>query len=64
MELTVTVHLRDSEHVGRTEVVKIREDGIKGLTDDVPTAMLPTLSKHWESLGWAVVDERSADRRQ
>jgi hypothetical protein len=64
MELKVTVHLRDSAQVGRTEVVKIREDGVKGLKDDVPTAMLPTLSKHWESLGWAVVDERTADHRQ
>ena len=59
MELKVTVHLRDSEQVGRTIVVKMREDGVKGLTDDVPTAMVPTLQKHWEALGWTVVDERS-----
>jgi len=64
MELKVTVRLRDSEHVGRTEVVKVREDGVKGLTDDVPTAMLPTLWKHWEAMGWTVVDERTALGRQ
>jgi hypothetical protein len=56
----VTVYLRDSPHLGRTEVHKVREDGAQGLKDDVPTAMVRGLSEHWAELGWAVIDERSS----
>jgi len=54
----VTVHLKDCCEVGRVVVEKYRSDGAKGLTDDVPVAMLPSLESHWTSLGWEVVDER------
>jgi len=58
MELKVTVHLRDSAQLGRTEVVKVREDGGRALKDDIPNAMVDTLRNHWEAMGWDVVDER------
>jgi len=54
----VTVFIRDSALVGRVVVEKYRGDGAKGLTDDVPIAMLRALSEHWAALGWSVVDER------
>ena len=54
----VTVHLKDCDQVGRGVVEKFLEDGAKALSDDVPVAMLPSLSAHWTSLGWTVVDDR------
>ena len=56
--MKVTVFLRDSAQVGRVEVVKVRDDGVQGLKDDIPNAMVSNLRSHWETMGWAVVDER------
>ena len=56
----VTVYLRDSQHLGRNEILKVREDGAQGLKDDVPTAMVRGLSEHWAQMGWSVIDERGS----